>query len=82
MLSNVNNKSITLIRMGISPECAGRGERVLGRLRTNYILGGIHPKIEHILPIPAVCPIRRYLVEICIGREEGCFIDCRKKHPF
>jgi hypothetical protein len=32
-----------------------------------------------ILPIPALCPNRRYPVEICIGREDGRFIDYRKK---
>jgi len=28
-----------------------RGARVLGCLTTNYIAGGIYPKIEHILPL-------------------------------
>jgi hypothetical protein len=32
-------------------------------------------KSTDILPIPALCPYWAYLIEICIAREEGRFID-------
>ena len=33
---------------------------------------------ESPLPLSALCPNRRYLVEICIEREDGCFMDYKK----
>jgi hypothetical protein len=34
--------------------------------------------VTYSLPIPALCLKPRYPVEICIGREDGCFIDYKE----
>jgi len=33
---------------------------------------------ESPLPLSALCPNRKYLAEICIEREDGCFMDYKK----